>query len=100
MTVWSHCPAQAFSRSYAWLLGLISSREYNKSWDALREERSPAQLLLFAHCKINGREEKNNKDIEELYCKISTKQQNMHIGHQGQRDNMESREQRETGRNK
>lgn len=46
-----------------------------KSWDALRKAESPADLALFAHYKIkeNGREEKiANKDMEELYCKMST----------------------------
>lgn len=47
--------------------------------------------------KRNSREE-NHKDIEELYCCISTRQQNEYIGHLEQ-GHMESREHHETGRN-
>lgn len=76
MTVWSYCPAQAFSRSYTWLLGLISSREYNKSWDALREERSPAQLLLFAHCKIKEMAERKKTTKTLKSCIVKSVQSN------------------------
>lgn len=56
----------------------LQQGEYNKSWDALRKAKSPADLALFAHCKIKEMAERkrkkkqNNKDMEELYCKIST----------------------------
>lgn len=66
----------------------------------MHREKSPAELLLFAYCKIKETAERKNKDMEELYCKISTRQQNVNIGHQGQGDNMENREQQEIGRNK
>lgn len=65
MVVWLHCPAHTFSKSYTWFLGLISSKQYNKRWDAPTEEANPAQLLLFAHCEIKemAQKKKTAKDM-------------------------------------
>lgn len=53
----------------------LQQGEDNKSWDALRKAKSPADLDLFAHCKIKEmaeRKKSKNKDMEELYCKVTT----------------------------
>lgn len=45
----------------------LQQGEYNKSWDALRKAKSPADLALFAHCKI--------KEMAERKRRKKTKQQ-------------------------
>lgn len=43
----------------------LQQGEYYKSWDALRKAKSPADLALFAHCKI--------KEMAERKIKKNTK---------------------------
>lgn len=78
MTVWSYCPTHLFPGLRLASEPDLQQGEY-KCWDAPRKAKRPANLALFAHCKIKEMAEKqkqkiknNNKDMEELYCKIST----------------------------